>query len=80
VSSDQIIPTPHLSLFAHNPPSPLPQQLQQKQQFPSYSNPIMGATTTAIKLQQQQQHPSLTFFSKKNTKKNPKKIYLSLGS
>jgi len=47
VSSDHIIPTPHLSLSAHSPPPPLPQQLQQKQQLPSYSNPIVGATAAA---------------------------------
>jgi hypothetical protein len=64
VSSDHIIPTPHLSLSTHSPPSPLPQQLQKKQQLPSYSNPIVGATTIAAKFQQQQ-HASLTFLSQK---------------
>jgi len=60
VSSDHIIPTPHLSLSARSPPIPLPQQLQQKQQLPSYSTPIVGAGAAEL---QQQQHASLTFLS-----------------
>ncbi len=60
VNSDHIIPTP-IFIFAHSPPSPLPQQLQQKQQLPSYSNRIVGATVATTELQQQ--HASLTFLN-----------------
>jgi hypothetical protein len=60
VSSDHIIPTP-IFLSAQSPPSPLPQQPQQKQQLPSYSNPIVGAIVAVVELQQQ--HASLTYES-----------------
>jgi microcompartment protein CcmL/EutN len=73
VSSDHIIPTPHLSLSAHSPPSPLPQQLQQKQQLPSYSNPIVGVIAAVATTELQQQHASLTFFGQKKHRKEPQK-------
>jgi hypothetical protein len=49
VSSDHIIPTPHLSLSAHSPPSPLPQQLCNR------SNNFLPIPTQLWVLQQHHQ-------------------------